>query len=88
MEKPMHSSIETNIFYKFLEISILIALSACTLLLFREIGPASEKSTADSILVIGPHQRRCRAAEHPSGRLFSSDHCLRVLETRHSRLPR
>ncbi len=47
--------LETSVYYKILEIVLLIAIAVFTLLLFRETRPSAKASAADSVLVIGAH---------------------------------
>lgn len=51
----LHIVFETSVYYKILEIVLLIAIAVLTLLLFRETRPATRASAGDSVLVIGAH---------------------------------
>ncbi len=51
----LHIVFETSIYYKVLEIVLLMAIAAFTVFLFRENRPAGKASAGESVLVIGAH---------------------------------
>lgn len=51
----LHVLAEANVAFKIMETGVLATLSACTLLLFREMYASAKTPKAENILVIGAH---------------------------------